>query len=59
MSGYRKQARRSNGRFTQNTLTNCFGISKSNINEKAETFTCKQCEYSTVDRFEDYDEKKG
>lgn len=47
MNDYRKQMRRSDGKFTRNTLTNCFMITKNDINEKAETFTCKKCGYRT------------
>ena len=41
----RIQARKSNGQFTRNTLTNCFGISENDTNTTGKTYSCSNCGY--------------
>ena len=41
----RMQARKSNGRFTRNTLNNCFGISENNTNKSGDLYSCSNCGY--------------
>ena len=41
--GMRMQARKSNGQFTRNTVTNCFGISENSINTSGKAYQCSNC----------------
>ena len=41
----RMQARKSNGQFIRNTITNCFGIQKNSINTSGEIHSCLNCGY--------------